>query len=341
MIREFINDKTVYCILDYETRSKADLPAVGGYEYAKDPSTKILCVAYRIGTRSELLRQLENKIPAKVYSPFLKGTNFTDLYQAFMNESVMLVAHNAFFEQAITRFVFAPLMYSKPYLATIPHDRWICTAALAAALSLPRKLEKVGRVLKLPICKDMEGHKLMLKMCKPRRPTKNDKRVWHNKLSDLKRLIRYCVTDIDTETWAFLGLYPLNAFERQIWLLDQKVNFRGFRIDRPLVEKISSDVKIVTDRMKKEFEDLTGLESPNKTAKLLSFVNDLGAGLPNLQAKTISDYLADKSNIDGQILRSLEIRQAMSKTSTTKYESLIHASKDDDRVRDILMYHGA
>lgn len=336
-----INDNTIYCSLDYETRSKKSLEEYGAYEYAKDPSTKILCVAYQIGTRSQLLHQLKNKIPANVYSPFLKNTNFSDLYKAFMDEKIILVAHNAFFEQVITRFVFAPTMYSKPYLANIPHDRWICTAALAAALSLPRKLEKLGPALTLPVLKDMEGHKLMLKMSKPRKPTKDNKGVWHSKLSDLKRLIQYCQTDVYSETWAFLQLKPLIDIEREIWLLDQKINFRGFKVDRPLVEKILKDIDTLTTRLTNEFSDLTGLNSPGQNAKLLKYLRSLGADLPNMQAKTVSDTLLDSDSLSDKVVRILEIKQAMSKTSTAKYEALEFRSRSDSRVRDILMYHGA
>ncbi len=34
--------------LDFETRSRVDLKLAGAYEYARDPSTEVLCAAYQI-----------------------------------------------------------------------------------------------------------------------------------------------------------------------------------------------------------------------------------------------------------------------------------------------------
>jgi DNA polymerase len=313
-----------------------DLKSCGAYEYAIDDSTKILCVAYRIGTRKNI-----SKAITKVWTPFIKiHPNFGELLQAFLDEKVILVAHNAFFEQVITRFVFSKLMYSKEYLRNIPRERWICTASLAAALALPRSLDGACNALNLPIKKDMDGHKLMMKMCKPRKISKKNLSTWWNSLPDLKRLMEYCKTDIDAETQLFLTLPPLNETERKIWLLDQKINFRGFKVDRDLVLKILGDIMTYTAQLKTEVKELTGLESTNQTAKVLSFLKTLDIDLPNLQEKTVSDILKDES-IYGVGRRILEIRQALSKSSTAKYSSLELRSKSDSRVRDILMYHGA
>jgi DNA polymerase len=45
--------------------------------------------------------------------------------------------------------------------------------------------------------------------------------------------------------------------------------------------------------------------------------------------------------VSGDMRRLLEIRKALSKTSTKKYQSFLNRSGDDHRVRDILLYHGA
>lgn len=42
----------VYCFLDYETYSEADIKKVGAYEYAAHPSTDILCAAFAVGIKN-------------------------------------------------------------------------------------------------------------------------------------------------------------------------------------------------------------------------------------------------------------------------------------------------
>ena len=51
-----------FCVLDYETRSEADLKKVGGYEYANDPTTEILSACWRVAKFAD---QLTDKIAEK------------------------------------------------------------------------------------------------------------------------------------------------------------------------------------------------------------------------------------------------------------------------------------
>ena len=37
---------TKVCFLDFETRSRCNLPAAGDYNYARDASTEVLCMSY-------------------------------------------------------------------------------------------------------------------------------------------------------------------------------------------------------------------------------------------------------------------------------------------------------
>ena len=148
-----MNDLKQYLVIDYETRSECDLRKCGPWEYSVHPSTRILCVAWRIGTRESL-----RAAPVRVWSPFIDPTPPGDLLDALLTPEVRIVAHNAGFEQVITRNVLMP------HKGNFSPHRWQCTAAMAAALALPRKLEDACIVLKLPVTKDMDGHRLMLKM---------------------------------------------------------------------------------------------------------------------------------------------------------------------------------
>ncbi len=107
--------------------------------------------------------------------------------------------------------------------------------AEALALGLPASLEKLGSALELDVEKDMEGRRLMLKMSKPRKPTKKDPSTRHNKPADLDRLVSYCAQDVATEAAAHKRLKRLNAREIKVFHYDGLVNERGIKIDREMV----------------------------------------------------------------------------------------------------------
>lgn len=331
----------VYCVLDYETFSEAPLKKTGGFEYSVHPSTEIICAAWRIGTREEL-----KKAYTQWWAPNFgdSGGGLSSLLKALRDPSVIMVAHNALFEQMITRNVFATkYMGSKrEELQSIPVSRWLCTASLAAVLALPRRLEGAASALKLPTQKDKEGHKLILKWCKPRKPTKKNPNTRHTGPVELKRIIDYCVTDVGAEVELFLKLPPLSDKERAIWELDQKINLRGFLVDRPLVKTILSLIEKESAKLNADTDELTFGKVLSATQRdgVLNWLSIEGITLENLTKKTVEDALKF-GDVQGDARRMLELRLAISKTSTAKYQAFELRSRHDSRLRDILLFSAA
>lgn len=345
---------TKFIILDYETRSELALKEFGAYEYAKHPSTRIMCASIRVGTRQELAEQIENskrwrkQNPDKPFyaNPFrpryffgikdFGGFDFvqplSELKKYLAESGRTLLAHNATFEQLITRFVLQ--------LET-EIDRWACTATFAAALALPRNLEGACAALGLDIQKDMTGNRLVKKYCKPRKASKNNPDKYFSDRNEIQRIIEYCGNDVDAETELFLKVPPLNNTERKIWKLDQKINFKGVRVDRETVGKTLTMIDQESRNLIRETQTITkgAVKSPRQIAELSRWVHRQGATLFNLQAKTISDFLEVSPETD--VTKVLRIRQAISKTSTAKYEALEKRSRTDGRIRDLLLYHAA
>lgn len=220
--------------------------------------------------------------------------------------------------------------------------RWICTAALAAAFALPRNLEDACDALFLPVRKDMEGNKLMKKYMKPRKPTKKNPNKWFGYRQDFLRIGEYCKVDVDAQVELFLFLPPLSPFERRVWELDQKINIRGVRVDRDFLKVVLKLVHHETTRLNAETVILTNgeVESTNKRAKFVKWVNDNGFELLNAQKETIENALKEK-NLPPKVRRILEIRQNVSMTSIAKYRAAEMRSRTDGIVRDILLYWGA
>lgn len=140
--------------IDYETKSAADLRAVGIYRYAEHPTTDILCMAYA-----------RNKDPVKLWTPL---EPWPEEINEHIDAGLPIYAHNAQFERLITDNISVP----RYGCAVVLMEQWFCTAAMAAAMALPRSLEGVGEALDLAIQKDMKGSRLMLKMAKPRKGEK-------------------------------------------------------------------------------------------------------------------------------------------------------------------------
>lgn len=335
-----------FLVLDYETFSEHDLKKSGAFEYAAHESTEVLCAGFAIGTREEL-----KTTEVKLWSPLSDfreeyGKNFSELLRALCDESLTIVAHNALFEQVITKFVFGKkYMYSKTYLQNIPIERWVCTAALARSIAIPGKLEMLGAALGLTHQKDKEGHRLMLKLSKPKRPSKKDPTTRHTKKEEYQRLFEYCLQDVRTEIDAFLALPELPQTERKLWLLDQRMNLEGFAVDRELVKGALKLIAQETEEMDSEIQRITKgrINSARQRNEVLKFLKRNGVELPDLRAETVRDVLADErfSNISDECQRVLEIREAASKSSTAKYQAFEIRSRYDGRARDNTIFFGA
>ena len=96
--------------IDFETRSRCDLPKHGVYNYAQDPSTEVLCMSYAFDD-DDVVTWLPSE-------PFP---------EAVRNHTGPIYADNAAFE----RLIFWYVLQHKP-APTAPQVRWRTLAALLA-----------------------------------------------------------------------------------------------------------------------------------------------------------------------------------------------------------------
>lgn len=316
-----------YLVLDYETYSETDLKKVGAFEYSAHPSTEILCAAWAIGTRETL-----TQARVKTYAKYTSGNSkLTDLKTDLQNGDYIIVAHNAYFEQVITKNILK---------LDIPPERWLCTASLAAALSIPRKLEGAAEVLDLDYKKFMLGHKIMLKLSKPKRTPKGLVRITDKE--SMTTLLYYCVGDVKAEIALLLKAPPLIPKEREVWILDQKINLRGVAVDRSLITTVLDLVEKETERLANlTAEETFGIiQSPTQRDQILKWLAAHNIILPDLRKNTVEAALAQGGN-SVAVQKILQYRYSASKTSTAKYKAFEARSRFDGRIRDNLLYHGA
>lgn len=332
--------------LDFETRSKCDLKKAGAYKYSLDPSTQPTCLSYKSTTGIKGFFDFKkiNLLWPLLSQPFRKFWSYQ------IESGTLFVAHNAFFETVIYKNILVA-RYGWP---DIPFRQWRCTAAKAAACALPRNLEGAGEALKLSTQKDKRGYVAMTATCKPTKQWnawnkkgrvgpepkvfleyEDNPQIW-------EALYHYCRIDVATEELLDQTLPDLIPEEQEIWFLNQRLNWNGIRVDLPTVKKVVDIMAIESKVRLKELDTVTmGLVTKaGARQSILDFLALEGVELPDIRAKTVDDIL-QKGKLSDEGRRLLEIRKALSKTSTRKYQGFLDRAGDDGRVRDILLYHGA
>lgn len=309
--------------VDFESRSACDLRKAGIYRYAEDPTTEILCMAYAFGDEPVQLWLPGDPIPARIRQHIRAGGEMR--------------AHNAQFERLMWRILAERFYFPTPALR-----QWRCTAAEAAAMGLPRALGRVASILRVPAEKDEAGHKVMLKLCKPRRIEKDGTIVWWDDPADFAILFAYCKRDVDAERGVAKRLRRLDASELAVYHLDQETNDRGVFIDQPLILAAQKIVDRAMREASEELESLTegAVDAVTQVAKLTAWLNTQGVEVDNLRKDTVRELLKDDALAE-TVDRVLTLRQEAGKTSVGKLAAFLECVQRDGIVRGLLLYHAA
>ena len=313
---------------DFETRSAADLKKVGLYRYFEHSTTSVLCMSWRVGSEGPVNRwRPGDEDPYALLEHIANGGTLT--------------AHNAAFERRAWRWLRENGHADWPSLSAEQQD---CTMARAAALALPQSLDQLGKALKTTIQKDDVGHRLMMQMCKPRKVEADGSIVWWDAPEKLERLAEYCDNDVETETAIDAMLPFLSDTERRAWLLDQKINERGVRLD---VHTISRAIEVVSEAQQRADDRMWWLTDGDvkkctETAKLVAWLNSRGVPCTSI-AKGEVDEIVQSTMVLGDALaqEAIELRSAAAKSSTAKFKKMLETVQADGRARGLLNYHGA
>jgi DNA polymerase bacteriophage-type len=313
---------------DYETRGTLNLPTVGAHRYAADSHTEILCIAYAVDDEPVQLWLPGDPVPA----PFVEAAYDSDWDAG---------AHNDGFESAVERHILVP-RYGFP---EIPLERHRCTMAAGVALALPAELALLAKVLRLKHQKDPSSRRVMLRMSKPRKPHADEDPglvYFDNDPEGLAQLYKRCRQDVEIERELYNLLSPLLAEERALWVLDAKINARGFCVDVELAKAARELVRREQAAIDAEIATLTGGEitSAGQVAKIAEFVRERGHQLAGLTKRSVSAVMA-RGQPDGDVRRLLELRREGARASVRKLDALLASVNDDARLRGTLRFHAA
>lgn len=338
--------------IDFETRSTVDLRRAGVYRYAEDPTTDVIVVCWALDEGPVHTWYHHQQVPL-------------DLMTLLADKRVTVVAHNAGFERLMLEKILGPR-----YGWVVPEfDRWDCTAARAARMALPRSLDGAAQALGLNVTKDIEGQRLMMRMCRPRAvfPANEARKMlvggstqegqwttasdggliqWWADRERMQRLAQYCATDVDVERGLDKTLRHLTPDEREIWLLTEEINDRGVCIDVDFAEHavvlaqeaqalLNAEITRLTDGMVMASSNVAGIKRWLLSRGFALFEGDDDS----LNKKAIENLLA--RDIPADVRRVLEIRLEGGKSSVAKYQAMADRVSGDGRVRGNLMYHGA
>lgn len=322
-------------VLDFETASACELKQAGSSAYAQHPTTEVLCLSF------ECERTIETWVPDEHHWDIRQF-----LHALAVDPEVTFVAHNAGFEKDIWRYIMVP-QFGFP---DIPNSRWDDTMAVCAMKQIPQDLDTAARVLGLNIEKDMEGSRLTIGLS---RVNKKTGMYLVRTPEIMSRVYRYCETDVRTQRSMLNRIGHLTEGERKVWLLDQRINERGVKIDLDYVSACREIVDKASEPLAAEFTSLTGLKV-TQAVKLKDWVIAQGVNIPNLTKETLAELLGDEDDeydgieqVDASIQlppaveKALTIRRLVGSASIKKLGRMESCVGGDGRVRRLLQYHGA
>lgn len=315
--------------VDIETYSSVDLVKTGVYRYVEAPDFDVLLIGYKFDDEEEV-KQIDTTEDSR--------ESWDEFLDALHDPDVIKTAFNANFERTcLTKWTGREM----------PPEQWRCTMIKALTLGLPGNLAGVGMALGLPEdkLKDPQGKALIQYFSKPCKPTRANGQRSRNlpahdpaKWSLYKSYNRQDVVT-EQEILKQLLIYKTTEAEQQLWNLDQNMNDHGVKLDRGMITNIVNYDVRHREELQREAREITGLANPNSLTQLKGWLETRGVHQTRVTKDTIAAMLRDE--IPDEVRRVLEIRQALGKTSVSKYSTMLEAICEDDRLRGILQFYGA
>ena len=332
--------------IDIETYSGTDLGKCGVYKYVEDPDFEILLIAYSVDGE-----------PVQVQNMCLDDPDLDDiaLMQEWDLDFIGMLTNPEYIKTAWNA-AFEITCLSKYFGIELDPIQWDCSMIRAANAGLPLSLGECAKVMNLSEQKMTEGKALVKYFCEPCKPTKvnggRTRNLPEHAPEKWAKFIEYCRQDVVTENAirSKLGFVKYTETERKLWRLDQMINRRGVEVDMTLVQNAIDMDAVNREMLIEESKDLTGLDNPNSNTQLAAWLGKaISTPVTSLTKESVLALVetVSKGNCvlkgsDKQtVLRVLDIKQKLSKTSVKKYEAMNSAVCSDNRVKGLLQFYGA
>jgi len=327
-------DPTLYeeppLIMDFESRSDAELDEIGGRQYWAHPSTEpICCCMYYQGER---LCWLPGDEPPGYFR--------------------VIVAHNA---STFDRFGWAWLGWPEPEL-------WVDSASQARKAGMKAGLDALAQRL-LDEHKDKEGNKLTVALSRHKVPKWKDvPEDCHDELREyykerkelppgewpdlfkypriMARVTEYCGTDVEQLVEVYLGKGQLCSWidsDADVERVDRIINDRGMCFDRELARALLDiDARQAVAACEPLGVDPKELRSNDQFPELVVLAG--GPQIPNCQFATVEEL----TRHENEVVRALaEARINLASIAKGKLTAGLARTSPDGRMRDAHKYIGA
>lgn len=315
--------------VDFETRSRCDLLSHGGYNYAQDASTDVLCMSYAFDDGD--------------VTTWIPGQPFPNEVRHFKGQ---IRAHNAAFERLIFWYVLQ---------INFDITQFYCTAAQARANCAPGSLEDVGRFSGATMRKDHRGKQLIRLLSIPRADG-----TFNNDPTLMAEMIAYCEQDVKVMRTISKAMRNLSDDELRDYHINETINDRGVLLDRPLadsairyasveleeIERIVSEVtkgaitSVRSPRMREWVQERVGPEALKlmttykEGEKKMSIDKSVRANLLLLAEENPDEVPSDVADV-------IQCADDLWASSVAKFNRLSQlADVEDDRVRGAFVFAG-
>lgn len=315
--------------VDFETRSDVDLKKRGVGPYFASPHWRALICCYSI-----------DGAPVQTWTG---GPCPADL-RAHIEAGGVTRAFNAAFERECFR-----QLHARAGWPAVAVEQFVCSAATAAALSLPRTLAGVGTVLDLDVQKDKTGADLIRKFSIPRRPRKgedvNAGPYWNepeDHREDFERFAAYCRIDVETEMALDRRIMGLRAECQRLYTITERINLRGLRVDTRSVKAALDLVDEAKADLDRRMFALTGgtVSACSQVGRLTEWLAGVGVPLDSLAKADLADTL-ERDDLPDIAREAIEIRRDFAKSSTAKLNAMLARADADGRVRHSIVFRAA
>lgn len=300
---------------DVETKSSKDLKTVGAINYFNTSASDFVCIGYRTTMRE----------PTRAWVP----TIHKSIPQVFREpHRHTFYAFNITFDKLSIDYL-GPKYGFEP----IPIENCIDVMALVSRYGFPSSLAKAGEALGVKIQKDRVGALLMNKITQP---------PWQYTTNDLKKFIKYCMTDVDSmcEIINALPASNLSPDEQDNWIRTFEINMNGIPVDTSLIRRVYTVINKFMEEVGKEVPLITGdeIQTINQRDKIIAWVAARGIHLPDFTKDTIEATL-QRSDLPNDVRALLNIRQMIGLSSIKKYRTLL-MENHKGRMYQNLKYYG-
>ena len=324
--------------IDIETFSSEPIADTGAYKYAQSNDFEILLCAWAF-----------DNDPVQCID-LAQGEELPEWFiESLTDETVIKCAHNATFE----RICFTMLLRRQGILKQdewLDAKQWKCSMVQCARCGLPLSLDQAGAALGITQQKMKEGKALIQLFCVPHKSKttsgifgEHQNRVLPTDQPDKWETFKaYCIRDVEAEREIAQSIdwYPVSDFEQNLYAIDQQINDRGVLIDSKLVQNAITIDATYKARLNIEAVKLSGLENPNSVGQLKTWIAEqTGIELTSLNKDDIPDL--KKQITDKRVLRILDIRNELRKTSCQKYTAMKTVAGPDWRARGVTQFHGS